>query len=103
MLIGRMEVSSQSRKDYDRKRLILLPFTLSELVATKSNVLMLMIASLASGVMAVLLALTAAPSLIFISIPGFAVGAFFAIKYATFDKSRTRQEEHKRSRNRHKH
>lgn len=73
------------------------------MVATKSNVLMLMIASLASGIMAILLALTADPSLMFISIPGFAVGAFFAIKYAMFDKSRARQEEHKRSRNRHKH
>ena len=73
------------------------------MVATKSNVLMLMIASLASGVMALLLALIADASLMFISIPGFAVGAFFAIKYATFDRSRARQEEHKRSRNRHKH
>jgi hypothetical protein len=101
--IERMEALSQSRKDYDRKRLIPTPVTLGKLVATKSNVLMLMIASLASGIMAILLALTADPSLMFISIPGFAVGAFFAIKYAMFDKSKARQEEHKRSRNRHKH
>jgi hypothetical protein len=31
------------------------------------------------------------------------VGAFFAFKYATFDRSRRRAEEHKKSRNRHKH
>jgi len=65
---------------------------------------MLMIASLASGVLAILLAISIRESsMMFISIPGFVVGAFFAFKYATFDKSRARQEEHKRSRNRHKH
>ncbi len=74
------------------------------MVATKSNVLMLMIASLASGVMAVLLALSfRESSMLIISIPGFVVGAFFAFKYATFDRSRAKQEEHKRSRNRNRH
>jgi hypothetical protein len=65
---------------------------------------MLMIASLASGVLSVLFALYIGlgQSLV-ISIPGFVVGAFFAFKYATYDRSRRKEEEHKRSRNRHRH
>jgi hypothetical protein len=67
-------------------------------------ILMLMIASFASGVLAVLLALSIGDrSTLFISIPGFVIGAFFAVRYATFDRSRMKQEEHKRNRNRHKH
>jgi len=74
------------------------------LAVTKSSVLMLMIASLASGCMAVLLALSIGQrSMLIISIPGFVVGAFFALRYATYDRSKTKEEEHKRSRNRHKH
>ena len=67
-------------------------------------VLMLMIASLASGVLALLLSLSIrADSMMIISIPGFVVGAFFAFKYVMFDRSRAKQEEHRRSRNRHRH
>lgn len=74
------------------------------MAATKSMVLMLMIASFASGVLAVLLALAIGDrSTLLISVPGFAVGAFFAVRYATFDRSRMKQEEHKRNRNRHRH
>jgi len=74
------------------------------LAATKSMVLMLMIASLASGVLALLLSLSIrADSMMIISIPGFVVGAFFAFKYVMFDRSRAKQEEHRRSRNRHRH
>jgi hypothetical protein len=66
--------------------------------------LMLMIASLASGAMAALLALfVGGSSMLYISVPGFMVGAFFALKYAMFNRSKAKQEEHKRSRNRHKH
>jgi uncharacterized membrane protein SpoIIM required for sporulation len=74
------------------------------LAAAKSVILMIMIASLSSGVLAVLLALSigGGPMLV-ISLPGFVVGAFFAFKYATYDKMKAREEEHKRSRNRHKH
>ena len=64
---------------------------------------MLMIASLASGVLGVLVALSIGASMLIISVPGFIVGAFFAFRYATFDRSRAKEEEHKRSRNRHKH
>jgi hypothetical protein len=65
---------------------------------------MLMIASLASGFMAVLLALSIGDgSMLIISIPGFVVGSFFALRYITYDRSKIEEEEHKRSRNRHKH
>jgi hypothetical protein len=67
-------------------------------------ILMLMIASLASGGLALLLALSiGGGSMLIISVPGFVVGAFFAFRYATYDRSRARQEEHRRSRDRHKH
>jgi hypothetical protein len=60
-----------------------------------------MVASLVSAALAILLALgTRSTSMIFISIPGFAVGGFFALKYATFGKAEQRQEEHKRNRRR---
>ena len=65
---------------------------------------MLMIASLASGALAILLALyLGSGQMLMVAIPGFIVGAFFAFKYATFDRTRRKQEEHKRSRNRHRH
>ena len=63
---------------------------------------MLMIASFSSGGLAILLALSiGGASMLITSIPGFVVGAFFAYRYAVFDKSKTKEEEHKR--NRHKH
>lgn len=65
---------------------------------------MIMIASLASGSLAVLLALSIGGGpMLMISLPGFIVGGFFALKYAMYDKSKAREEEHKRSRNRNKH
>ena len=65
---------------------------------------MLMIASLSSGVLAVLLSLfLGTTQMLFISIPGFIVGAFFAIKYAMYDRTKRKEEEHKKSRNRHRH
>jgi hypothetical protein len=62
-----------------------------------------MIASVASGILGIVLSLAVGTSLWFISIPGFLVGAFFAFKYVTFDRSRKRAEEHRKSRNRHRH
>jgi hypothetical protein len=73
------------------------------LAATKSAILMLMIASFSSGVLAILLGLSVGGGMLIASIPGFAVGAFFAFRYAMFDRSKAKEEEHKRSRNRHKH
>ena len=65
---------------------------------------MLMIASLASGVLAVMLSLfIGSTQMLVISIPGFVIGAFFAFKYFTYDRSRRKEEEHKKSRNRNRH
>ena len=63
-----------------------------------------MIACFASGALAIPLALfIGGTQMLIISTPGFIVGAFFAFKYATYDKTKRKQEEHKRSRSRHKH
>jgi hypothetical protein len=61
-----------------------------------------MIACLASGVLAVGFSIVFGSQFLIYSIPGIVVGAFFAFKYATFDRNKARQEEHKRRRkNRH--
>jgi len=63
-----------------------------------------MVASFASGGLGVLVAISIGDSSsLIISIPGFVVGAFFALKYVTFDKSKKKEEEHRRSRSRRKH
>ena len=65
---------------------------------------MLMIASVASGVLAVLLAISiGSRQMLVISIPGFVIGAFFAFKYFTHDRSRRKEEEHRKNRNRNRH
>jgi Flp pilus assembly protein TadB len=64
--------------------------------------LMLMIASFSCAVLAVFLSLLVGISLV-IAIPGFVVGIFFAFRYAMYDRTKAREEEHKRSRKRHKH
>jgi H+/gluconate symporter-like permease len=62
------------------------------LAATKSAILMLMIGSLSCGVLAVFLSLLIGISLI-IAMPGLVIGAFFAFRYAKYDKSKARKEE----------
>jgi 4-hydroxybenzoate polyprenyltransferase len=73
------------------------------LAATKPAILMLMIGSLSCAVLAVFLGLLAGISLI-IAIPGLVVGAFFAFRYAMYDRSKARkkeeEEEQKRRRKR---
>jgi hypothetical protein len=60
---------------------------------------MLMIASLASGALAILLAISVRESsLLMVSAPGFIVGGFFAFKYAMYDRKKAREEEHHKSR-----
>lgn len=66
--------------------------TSSDLAATKSAILMLMIGSLSCGVLAVFLSLLIGISLI-IAVPGLVIGAFFAFRYAMYDKSKARKEE----------
>lgn len=68
----------------------------------KQVTLMFMIASFISGGLAVLLAIGAASSsFLMFSAPGFIIGAFFAYKYAVFEKKKAREEEHRRRRNKH--
>ena len=69
------------------------------MAATKTSLLMLMIACFASGALAFMLAAAAGSSFVIYSIPGLAIGAFFAWKYATFDKNKLKEEEHRRRRN----
>jgi Flp pilus assembly protein TadB len=69
------------------------------LAATKSAILMVIIGSLSCGVLAVLLWLMIGLSLI-IAIPGLVIGAFFAFKYAMYDKSKARKEEEEREQKR---
>lgn len=64
-------------------------------------ILMFMIASLASGVLALLLAAGAGSSFLIYSIPGFVVGAFFAVRYVTFKRNKVKEEEHRKRRNKH--
>lgn len=65
---------------------------------------MLMIASLSSAVLAILLSIyVGSREMLITSIPGFLVGAFFGLKYALYGRNKKREEEHKRSRNRHRH
>jgi Flp pilus assembly protein TadB len=82
---------------------ILTLITSADLAATKSAILMVMIGSLTCGILAVFLSLIIGLSLI-IAIPGLVIGAFFAFRYAVYDKSKARKEEErdqKRKRKRH--
>jgi H+/gluconate symporter-like permease len=60
---------------------------------------MVMIGSLSCGVLAVFLSLTIGLSLI-IAIPGLVIGAFFAFRYAIYDKSKAGKEEEEREQKR---
>lgn len=66
--------------------------TSGDLAATRSAILMVMIGSLGCGLLAVFLSLMIGLSLI-IAIPGLVIGAFFAFKYATYNKSKGGKEE----------
>jgi membrane protein implicated in regulation of membrane protease activity len=78
---------------------ILTLITSADLAATKSAILMVMIGSLTCGVLAVLLSLIIGLSFI-IAIPGLVIGAFFAFRYAMYDKSKARKEEEERDQKR---
>jgi Flp pilus assembly protein TadB len=66
--------------------------TSGDLAATRSAILMVMIGSLACGLLAVFLSLMIGLSLI-IAIPGLVIGAFFAFRYAMYNKSKAGEEE----------
>jgi Flp pilus assembly protein TadB len=78
---------------------ILTLITSADLAATKSAILMVMIGSITCGVLAVFLSLIIGLSLI-IAIPGLVIGAFFAFRYAAYDKSKARKEEEERDQKR---
>jgi Flp pilus assembly protein TadB len=78
---------------------ILTLITSADLAATKSAILMVMIGSLTCGILAVFLSLIIGLSLI-IAIPGLVIGAFFAFRYAVYDKSKARKEEEERDQKR---
>ncbi|MDQ3883520.1 MAG: hypothetical protein M3243_05650 [Thermoproteota archaeon] len=61
------------------------------MATTKSAILMVMIGSLACGILAVFLSLIIGISLI-IAIPGLVIGAYFALRYTMYDKSKDRKE-----------
>lgn len=72
---------------------------MTDLAATKTQVLMFMIASLASAGLGVLISIgLRSTDFLLITVPGFVVGAFFAYKYFTFGKGKEREEQHRRSR-----
>lgn len=75
------------------------------MVATsKQIVLLFMIASFASAGFAFLLSMSiGSRDMMVTMIPGLVVGAFFAFKYATFDRTQRKQEEHRKSRDRRRH
>lgn len=68
------------------------PITSGDLATTKSAIVMVMIGSLSCGVLAVFLSLMIGLSLI-VAIPGLVIGAFFAFRYAMYDRSKARKEE----------
>ena len=78
---------------------IVILITSADLGATKSAILMVMIGSLTCGILAVFLSLIIGLSLI-IAIPGLVIGAFFAFRYAVYDKSKARKEEEERDQKR---
>jgi Flp pilus assembly protein TadB len=78
---------------------ILTLITSADLAATRSAILMVMIGSLTCGILAVFLSLIIGLSLI-IAIPGLVIGAFFAFRYAVYDKSKARKEEEERDQKR---
>ena len=62
------------------------------MAATKPAIMMVMIGSLSCGILAIFLWLLLGVSLI-IAVPGLIIGAFFAFRYATYDRSKVPQQE----------
>ena len=70
------------------------------MAATKPAIMMVMIGSLSCGILAIFLSLLLGVSLI-IAMPGLIIGAFFAFRYAMYDRSKaSKQEEEEDRRNR---
>ena len=67
------------------------------MAATKPAILMLMVGSLSCGILAVFLSFLMGISLI-IAIPGLIIGAFFAFRYAMYDKTKATKEQQEEDR-----
>ena len=73
-----------------------------DLAATKPAIMMVMIGSLSCGILAIFLWLLLGVSLI-IAVPGLIIGAFFAFRYAMYDRSKApkqKEEEDRKNRRR---
>jgi hypothetical protein len=62
------------------------------LAVTKPAILMLMVGSISCGILAVLLSFLTGISLL-IAMPGLIIGAFFAFRYAMYDKTKATKEQ----------
>jgi hypothetical protein len=67
------------------------------LAVTKPAILMLMVGSISCGILAVLLSFLMGISLL-IAMPGLIIGAFFAFRYAMYDKTKATKEQQGRDR-----
>lgn len=62
------------------------------MAVTKPAILMLMVGSISCGILAVLLSFLTGISLL-IAMPGLIIGAFFAFRYAMYDKTKATKEQ----------
>lgn len=67
------------------------------MAATKPAILMLMVGSLSCGILAVFFSFLMGISLI-IAMPGLIIGAFFAFRYAMYDKTKATKEQQEEDR-----
>ena len=61
------------------------------MAATKPAIMMVMIGSLSCGILAIFLSLLLGLSLI-VAMPGLIIGAFFAFRYAMYDRSKASKQ-----------
>lgn len=67
------------------------------MAATKPAIMIVMIGSLSCGILAIFLSLLLGVSLI-IAMPGLIIGAFFAFRYAMYDRSKASKQEEEQDR-----
>ncbi|MFL6497029.1 MAG: hypothetical protein ACJ703_11475 [Nitrososphaera sp.] len=72
------------------------------MAATKPAILMLMIASISCGILAIVMSLLIGMSII-IAIPGLVVGAFFVFRYVMYNNRKASEEQEDRRRRRNTH
>ncbi len=68
------------------------------MAATKPAIMMVMIGSLSCGILAIFLSLLLGLSLI-VAMPGLIIGAFFAFRYAMYDRSKASKQKEEEDRN----